>query len=56
LTVGGWFLSLVGVGVTVFAAVAFHAAYIDRRRPVRDSQGRWQAPRRYHNGWGEWEW
>jgi hypothetical protein len=50
MTVGDWFLITVGVGVTAFGLVAVHAAWRDRRRPVRDSRGQWRMPRPYGRG------
>jgi hypothetical protein len=46
MTVGDWFLVVVGIGVTGCAAYVFSLEWRNRRRPVRTRDG-YRMPRRH---------
>ena len=56
MTAFDWALAIGALVITAECLVLFAADWRARRRPVRDCQGRWLAPRLRHDGWGEWEW
>ena len=39
-----WFIAGVGTWIILLAALDFVEQWVERRRPVRDSSGRWRMP------------